>query len=83
MARKSQSHVQAQSGGHVGQRQGSGLLEADFGRDLECCVLPADGVLGEAAGGGEHLVEGGDAVAGREFVDVRADAVDDAGDVVA
>ena len=46
-------------------------------------MLPGDGVLGVAAVGGHHLVEGGDAVAGLEFEDVGADLFDHAGDVVA
>lgn len=50
---------------------------------MKCAPGPADGVFGEGAVGGQHFVEGGDAVAGREFPDGGADAVDDAGDVVA
>lgn len=45
-------------------------------------VLPGHRVLGEASVGGTHLVEGGDAVPGFEFVDAGADAVNDAGNVI-
>jgi hypothetical protein len=50
---------------------------------MESCVGPADGVFGKGAAWSHHFVEGGDAVARFEFIDVGADGVDDAGNVVA
>ena len=50
---------------------------------MEGRVLPGDGVLGVAAVGGAHLVEGGYAVAGLEFEDFCAHGDDGAGYVVA
>lgn len=51
--------------------------------DMEGRMLPANGVLGEAAAGLHHLVKGGDAITGLELGDVCADRGHDAGDVVA
>jgi hypothetical protein len=49
----------------------------------ESGVFPPNGILSEAASGCEHLVERGYAVAHFELVDILADLVHDAGDVVA
>lgn len=46
-------------------------------------MLPADGILGVAPSWGQHLVEGGHAIALLELADVLADFVHDARDVVA
>lgn len=46
-------------------------------------MLPRDSVLGIAATGSAHLVEGGDAITGLEFIHAFSDAVDSAGDIVA
>jgi hypothetical protein len=50
---------------------------------MEGSVGPADGVFGEGATGSHHFVEGGDTVTGLKFVDIGADGVHDAGDVIA
>jgi hypothetical protein len=49
----------------------------------ESGVFPPNGILSEAASRCEHLVERGYAVAHFELVDILADLVHDAGDVVA
>jgi hypothetical protein len=46
-------------------------------------VLPRNGILSKAASGLQHLVESGYAVSHSELVDILADLVHDAGDVVA
>jgi len=46
-------------------------------------VLPRNGILSKAACGLQHFVESGHAVSHFELVDILADLVNDAGDVVA
>ena len=74
-------HCQKGKTGEGGGEE-DGTLKASLLGDVERRVRPRDGILGIAAAGREHLVEGGDAVAGLEFEDARADLLDYAGDVV-
>jgi hypothetical protein len=50
---------------------------------VNCSPAPAHSVLGEGTAWREHFVKRSDAVAGAELVDLGADAVDYARDVVA
>jgi hypothetical protein len=58
-------------------------FKAQVLREVEGSVLPANSVLGETSSRRHHLVETGDAIALLELPDIRADAVDDACNVVA
>lgn len=66
-----------------GEFQDVHTLKAGSLGQEESGVLPRNGILSKAASGLQHLVESGYAVSHSELVDILADLVHDAGDVVA
>ena len=59
------------------------MFKGDGGGDVEGSVRPSYGVFGKGTTRRHHLVEGGDPVAGLELVDIGANTVDVACDIVA
>ena len=77
-------HVVNTHSPYLSLRIGSGrTFKTDVLRDMKSAMLPRHGILGITASRRAHLMEGGDAVAGLEFIDVGADFFHDPGDVVA
>lgn len=74
--------VQPHHGCHGSQGKRGRLLEGGAAGQVERGVLPRSGLLCVAAAGSAHLVEGRDAISGLDFVNVLADRMHHAGDVV-
>lgn len=74
--------VESDGGGHGGQWNGRGFLEADALWNVEGGVGGRDGILGIAAVRVGYDVERSDTVSGLELVDFGSNFVDVAGMVV-
>lgn len=80
--RESEAEVQTDGGCHVCQGQGGCFFERQVLGNVECGVLPPDGVLCKTAMWLHHLVERGDAISRLEFPNIAAYTVDNASDIV-
>ena len=58
-------------------------FKTDVVRNMEGCMIPCNCILGEATSRSPHLMEGSNAVTNLEFVDILADFVHDASNIVA